>query len=108
HLLTAPAVAQGDRDRPLGGLLANDETVQFGDDLLWCHGRHGADPGEGGRDAASEREIKTVFKAPSASTFAACCAGAQGITAFRSCGSCWCRCTTRQQCQETFAQHLQR
>jgi len=40
HLLAAPAVAQGDGHGPLGGLLAHDVAVQFGDDVLGGHG-HG-------------------------------------------------------------------
>ncbi len=35
QLLAAPAVAQRDRHRPLGRVLADDEAVELGDDLLW-------------------------------------------------------------------------
>ncbi len=42
HLLAAPAVAQRNRDRALGGLLPDDMLVELGDDLLGRHvGRHG-------------------------------------------------------------------
>ncbi len=41
HLLAPPAVAQRDRDGALGGVLADDMFVQFVDDFLWGHVRHG-------------------------------------------------------------------
>ena len=34
-LLPPPAIAQGDGDRALGGLLADDVLVELGDDLAW-------------------------------------------------------------------------
>ena len=37
HLLAPPAVAQRDRDRALGGILADDMFVQFVDDFLGGH-----------------------------------------------------------------------
>ncbi len=37
HLLPAPAVAQRDRDRPLGLCLPDNVLVEFGDDLLRRH-----------------------------------------------------------------------
>ena len=40
HLLTAPAVAQGDGHSPLGALLADDEAIELGNNLLWRHGGH--------------------------------------------------------------------
>src|SRR4029453_4138073 len=33
HVLAAPAVPQGDRDRPLRGVLADDVAVELGDHL---------------------------------------------------------------------------
>ena len=42
HLAAAPAVAQGDRDRAFGGLLADDVLVELLDDLARGHLRHGA------------------------------------------------------------------
>ena len=40
QLLAAPAVAQGDGDGALGLVLADDETVEFGDDLARAEGGH--------------------------------------------------------------------
>ena len=40
ELLAAPAVAQRDRDRALGGLLADDEAVELGDDLARGQSAH--------------------------------------------------------------------
>ncbi len=41
HLLAAPAVAQRDRDRALGGVLPDDMFIQFVNDFLGGHVRHG-------------------------------------------------------------------
>ena len=40
QLLAPPAVAQRDRDRALGGLLADDEAIELGDDLARGQGAH--------------------------------------------------------------------
>ena len=40
ELLAAPAVAQRDRDRTLGVVLADDEAVELGDDLARTEGGH--------------------------------------------------------------------
>ena len=40
QLLPAPAVAQGDSNRPLCRILADDETVELGDDLSRGQGGH--------------------------------------------------------------------
>ena len=42
HLLPAPAVAQRDRDRALGSILADDVLVQFVDDFSGSHHGSGA------------------------------------------------------------------
>jgi hypothetical protein len=41
HLLAAPAVAQCDRHRALGAVLADNVLVEFGDNFLRRHRRHG-------------------------------------------------------------------
>ena len=40
HLLAAPAVAQGDGDRALGVVLADDVAVEFGNDFAGGKGGH--------------------------------------------------------------------
>ncbi len=45
RLLAAPAIAQRDGDRFLGGGLADDMAIEFGDDLAW---RHRSGTGEAG------------------------------------------------------------
>ena len=40
QLLAAPAVAQGHGDGALGVMLADDETVEFGNDVAGCEGAH--------------------------------------------------------------------
>ena len=40
-MLTTPAVAQGNCHGPLGLLLTNDVFVEFDNNFLWSHGRHG-------------------------------------------------------------------
>ena len=46
HLLPAPAIAQRDRDRALGGVLADDVFVELVNDFLGGHVRHGNDVNE--------------------------------------------------------------
>jgi hypothetical protein len=40
HLRPSPAIAQGNGDRLLGILLADDMLVEFGNDFLRCHRGH--------------------------------------------------------------------
>jgi hypothetical protein len=56
QLKAAPAVAQGDRDGPLGGVLADDEAVELGDDLARGEAGHlGIPDGRAPRHAAGLR-----------------------------------------------------
>ncbi len=41
HLLAPPAVTQGDGHRTFGVVLADDMTIEFGDDLAWSEVGHG-------------------------------------------------------------------